>query len=272
MKRKLLTALALIIGVLLNIPLLIMLNASLSTYQDLLKWPIEWFNPPLQWSNYWQILTGDKSIVTALLNSLVVAVVTMLTCVIVAVLAAYSTSRFRYWGRKGFLYIILLMQMFSPVLLASPLYVIFSRMNLLDSRISLMIANSASCLPMTIWLLYSYFKFVPVYLEEAARLDGCSRMESLLYIVLPIAKPGIITAGVFAFISAWGDLVFARTSIISIDNYTMPLALLRFEELYQTRWELQLAASTISMLPIFCLFMLIQNKLGQGLMQTSSKE
>lgn len=272
MKKIINTLLVLLVVIVINIPLIIMINSSLMTYEDLLKWPIDWFQFPLQWQNYWEIIFGERNIIRPIMNSLIVSGVTMIICTIVATFASYAATRFAFLGRKTFLYLVLLMQMFSPVLLSGPLYAIFNNLNLLDTRLSLIIANTASCLPMTIWLLYTYFKAVPGYLEEAARLDGCSRLQSIVHIVVPIALPGIITAGVFAFISAWGDVVFAQMSILSAENNTLPLALIKFEELYQTRWELQLAASTLSVVPIFIIFIFIQNKLGQGLMQTSSKE
>ena len=272
MKKIFKTLLVAGIGLIINIPFLIMINSSLSTYEALLKWPIEWFTQPLQWSNFTEIILGHKNITAPLLNSFIVSLVTMFICTIIAILAAYATVRYKYIGKRLFLFLVLMMQMFSPVLISGPLYVIFSYLGILDTRLSLIIANIAASLPMTIWLLYSYFKMVPIHLEEAARLEGCSRLQAITHIIIPIAFPGIVTAGIFAFISAWGDLIFARMSILSAENYTLSLALLKFEEIYETRWELQLAASTLSVVPIFILFLFIQNKLGHGLMQTGSKE
>lgn len=272
MKKILRTLIIFLIAIVINLPLLIMLNSSLTSYENLLKWPIPWFEWPLRWENYQEILVSNRNIVQPLFNSMLVASITMIIATTVAILAGYASVRFNYKGKRVFLFIVLMMQMFSPVLLSGPLYAIFKQFDLLDTRLSLIIANTAASLPMTIWLLYSYFKSVPAYLEESARLDGCSRLQAILHIIVPIALPGIITAGIFTFISAWGDVVFARMSILSTNLHTLPLALLKFEELYETRWELQLSASMISVFPIFILFMVIQNKLGQGLMKQGSKE
>ena len=266
------TILVALIILLLNIPILVMLNTSLKTYSDVMSWPPTWFDLPLQWSNYWEVLFGDKSIITGLVNSLIVSSSAMVVCVVVAVAAAYAVTRFQFWGKYGFLFAVILTQMFSPVLLSGPLYTIFNRLNLLDTRLSLIIANTASCLPMTLWLLYTYFQQVPIHLEEAAQLDGCNRLQAVWHVVLPVSMPGIVTAGIYAFISAWGDVVFARMSILSPELETIPLALVNFQEIYKTSWELQLAGSTISTIPIFILFMFIQRHLGQGLVQSGSKE
>lgn len=257
---------------LLNLPILVMINTSLKTYSDVMSWPPTWFKLPLQWINYWEVLMGDKSIVTGLMNSLIVSSSAMVICVIVAVAGAYAVTRYQFWGKYGFLFTVILTQMFSPVLLSGPLYAIFNNLNLLNTRLSLIIANTASCLPMTVWLLYTYFQQVPIYLEEAAQLDGCNRGQAVWHVILPVSLPGILTAGIYAFISAWGDIVFARMSIIDRNLETIPLALVNFQEIYKTSWELQLAGSTISTIPIFILFMFIQRHLGKGLVQSGSKE
>lgn len=273
MKNKILkTIIIASIVIIFNIPLLLMVNISLKSYHETLIWPITWFELPLEWQNYLEVTLGDYSILRPLWNSLIVSSVTMLVTTLVSLSTAYTAVRYHFKGKKIFLYIIILLQMFSPVLLSTPLYTVFYQLNLLDTRLSLIIANTASSLPMTIWLLYSYFLKVPWYLEEAAMIDGCSRIQAIRKVMAPIAAPGILTASIFSFISAWGDLVFARTSIVSNSLQTLPLALVNFQELYITQWQLQLAASTISTLPVFFLFLLIQNHLSAGLMSTGNKE
>ncbi|PKY90488.1 carbohydrate ABC transporter permease [Falseniella ignava] len=272
MQRKLRTAIVIFIGILINLPIIIMVISSLSSYSNLLQNPVHSFEWPPMWENYTETLFGEKSIIKPLINSLVVSGVTMVLCTSVAVLASYATTRYPIRFKKGFLYTVLLFQMFSPVLLSGPLYAIFNTLGILDTRLSLIIGNTASCLPMTIWLLYTYLQGIPLYIEEAARMDGCTWYESVFHVLLPMALPGIITASLFAFISAWGDIIFARSSILNMANNTLPLAIIRFEEYNRTRWDLQLAASTISTIPVFVFFMFIQNSIGRGLMQTSSKE
>lgn len=258
--------------IILNIPLLMMVNISLKDYSETLIWPITWFQPPFRWENYYEVTLGEYSIIRPLLNSFIVSFTTMVISTLVSILTAYTSVRYRFYGKRVFLYLIIFLQMFSPVLLSVPLYTLFYRFNLLDTRLSLIIANTASSLPMTIWLLYSYFLKVPWQLEEAAMVDGCSRFQAVKHVIAPIAAPGILTASVFSFIAAWGDLIFARTSIVSDSLQTMPLALVNFQELYITQWQLQLAASTISTLPVFFLFLVIQNHLALGFTNSGNKE
>ncbi len=265
------TLLVLIVVVILNLPILIMLNTSLQTYQQTLEWPPQWFQQPLQWSNYLEVTIGNYSILQPVVNSLIVAFFTMIISTMTALFAAYALSRFDFNGKKVLLYIILMTQMLSPVLLASSMYAIFTRFGILDTRLSLIIANTASSLPMSIWLMFTYLQQIPEYLEEAGRLEGGSRSRVLVEIILPVATPGIITVAIFAFIAAWGDIVFARMSILSADLRPISLALMDFQSLYQTSWELQMAASTLSSLPIFILFMYVQKYLGRGLASTGGK-
>lgn len=265
------TLLVLLLIVLLNFPILIMINTSLQTYYQTLDWPPQWFKFPLQWENYLKVLTGTFSVTQPLINSVIISLATMFICTLVAVFAAYGLSRFDFKGRKWLLYLILVTQMLSPILLANPLYAIFSRLGLIDTLLSLIIANTATSLPMSIWLMYTYLQQVPIYLEESARLDGGSRQRVLLEIVIPTALPGIVTVGIFAFIAAWGDIVFARMSILSKELRPISMALMDFESLYKTSWELQMAASSLSVLPIFILFIYVQKYLGRNLISAGGK-
>lgn len=265
------TLLVALVVLALNLPILVMVNTSLQTYQQTLEWPPQWFTAPFQWSNYAEILWGDYALAKPLINSIIISLATMFISTVTALFAAYALSRFDFTGRRILLYIILMTQMLSSVLLASSLYVIFDIMGILDTRLSLIIANTATSLPMSIWLMYTYLRQIPVYLEEAGRLEGASRGRVILEIILPAAMPGIITVAIFAFISAWGDIVFARMSILTKDLRPISMALMDFEDLYHTRWELQMAASAISSLPIFILFLYIQKYLGAGLANTGGK-
>jgi multiple sugar transport system permease protein len=145
------------------------------------------------------------------------------------------------------------------------MYLIFKQSELLDTRLALIIANTASALPMTVWLLYSYFSQIPVIYEEAAWVDGCSRWQAIRYILLPLSLPGIITAGLFAFITAWGDIVYANALITSPALRTLPQALTDFRDLYKTTWETQMAASMITIIPPLLIFIAIQKHLIRGL-------
>lgn len=252
-------------------PVFVMLNTSLQRYEDIRIWPPAWFQAPLQWKNYFEVIFGDKSIMMAFKNSLFNSITVMFICVSVGSLAAYAVSRFNFIGRKEFLMIIIITQMFSGVVLINAMYIIFKDLNLLNTRLALIIANTTTSLPTTIWLLYSYFSQIPGHYEEAAWVDGSSRFQAIKNIVIPIAAPGIVTAGLFAFLACWGDLMFANAFITSSELRTISQALGDFQELYKTTWETQMAASVITTIPPFIIFSTIQQYLAKGLVSQGVK-
>lgn len=252
-------------------PILIMLNTSLKTYDDIIKWPPKWFGSDLRWINYKVVIIGEKSILPALKNSIIVSISSALICILVGVISAYAVTRYKFKFRKSVMLIMIITQMFSEVILAAPIYMVFRRFNLLDTKIALIIANCAVCLPMSLWLLYSYLSDIPREIEEAAWVDGCSRLQGVKFIVAPLIVPGLITAFLFAFIRAYGDLMFSRTFILSPENRTIAMALTDFQSLYKTTWETQMAASVISMLPTLIIFIFIQKFLIKGIISDSVK-
>lgn len=252
-------------------PILIMLNTSLKTYDDIIKWPPKWFGADLRWINYKVVIIGEKSILPALKNSIIVSISSALICILVGVISAYAVTRYKFKFRKLVMLIMIITQMFSEVILAAPIYMVFRHLNLLDTKIALIIANCAVCLPMSLWLLYSYLSDIPREIEEAAWVDGCSRLQGVKFIVAPLIVPGLITAFLFAFIRAYGDLMFSRTFILSPENRTIAMALTDFQSLYKTTWETQMAASVISMLPTLIIFVFIQKFLIKGIISDSVK-
>jgi len=124
---------------------------------------------------------------------------------------------------------------------------------------------------MSLWLLYSYIKDIPVTLEEAAWMDAATRIEGVRFILAPLILPGLLTTGLFAFIRAYGDLLFARTFILSPENRTVAMALTDYQSLYKTTWETQMAASVITMIPTLIIFIFIQKFLIKGLLGDSIK-
>ena len=252
-------------------PIFIMLNTSLKKYEDITKWPPTWFRAPLEWVNYKTVLIGEKSILPALLTSFYVSTASAIICLLIGILAAYAVARYKFKLRKTVLLIIILTQMFSEVILASPIYIVFKNFGLLDTKLALIIANVAVCLPMSLWLLHSYIKDIPVTLEEAAWIDGATRLEGVRFILAPLILPGLLTTGLFAFIRAYGDLLFARTFILSPENRTVAMALTDYQSLYKTTWETQMAASVITMIPTLIIFIFIQKFLIKGLLGDSIK-
>lgn len=264
------TILLFVVLLILISPLFIMVSTSLKTYSQVTLWPPQLVGFEPQWGNYIEVISGKSSILTQLTNSFIVSSISALLCVVCGTLAAYAVSRFSFKGKNLFLIIILATQMFSSVILVNPLYVIFRDLGLLNTRLALIIANTSISLPMAVWLLYSYISSIPFELEEAALLDGCSRMAAVLHVIAPLMVPGIITAALFTFIMCWGDLIFARTFILDSNLQTASVALTNFRSLYSTSWHTQMAAGVITTLPVFLIFLgiqkyLVKNMMGAGL-------
>lgn len=242
-------------------PVFIMINTSLKTYNEILMWPPKWCQNNLHFENYKNIIIGEKSIVNPMLNSVIISSGTMILCITIGILAVYGVTRFNFKGKTEFLFVIIITQMFSSVILVNPMYIIFRNFNLLDTKLALILSNTATCLPMTIWLLHSYMSKIPLSLEEASMVDGCDRLMSIKKILIPLMYPGIISAGLFAFIVSWGDLVYANAFVLSENQRTISMALTNFQSLYKTTWETQMAASVLSTVPVFVMFIFIQKYL-----------
>ena len=188
-------------------PLVLMVISSVKSYGEVKTWPPTWFPHVIQWSNFTDVWSGSYNLKRGFINSLVVASSTMFICIILGSLTAYALARFEFKGRKTFMFLMLATQMFSPIVFVIPMYQIMRDLHIMNTYLCLIIPNTAFSLPMTIWLLTAYFKSISPHLEEAAMVDGCSRLQAIFKIIIPIAAPGIISAGIFAFIIAWNDLL-----------------------------------------------------------------
>ncbi len=254
------------------LPVFIMISTSLKTYTDITLWPPKWIPDNIQWGNYYEVLVGDKSIGRPFINSLVVSISTSTICVLLGAVAAFSVTRFKFVGREVFLFIIICTQMFSAVILVNPMYVIFRDLGLLNTRFALIASNTASSLPMAVWLLYSYMSAIPIDMEEAAMIDGCSRLKAAIKVLFPLVIPGMITTGLFSFISSWGNIIYVQSFITDSNLRTISIALTDFESLYKTSWETQMAASVVSIIPVFIIFIFIQKHLVKGIISGGVKQ
>lgn len=254
------------------IPFFIMISTSFKTYGEVTRWPPSWIPDVFQFENYTEVWTGEGNIRRALVNSIIVSSSTMAICIVLGSFAAYGVSRFNFKGKKVFLFVIILTQMFSPVVLVGPMYQVIRDLGLLNTYLAIIIPNAAFSLPMTVWLLYGYLDGISPSLEEAAMLDGCTRAQAVTKILMPITAPGLVTSGLFAFIVAWNDLVFARSFVTAPEMRTISVALTSYQSVFGTSWHTMMAASVISVVPVFILFLLIQKHLIKGLASGGVKE
>ena len=262
---------ALIIGLMIA-PFFIMVSTSFKSFEEVTKWPPNWIPEVLKWNNFSEVWRDEGNIKRAFINSLIVSLSTMGLCTVLGTFSAYGVSRFKFKGKKAFLFLVIMSQMFSPVILIGPMYKIIVELGLLNTYLALIIANTAFALPMTVWLLYGYLEGISRNLEEAAMIDGCTRLQAVTKILMPLLAPGIITSGLFAFITAWNDLLFAQTFVTRPEMRTVSVAITSYKSLFQTYWHKMMAASLISVIPVLILFVFIQKYLVKGLAAGGIKE
>ncbi|MFI7002351.1 carbohydrate ABC transporter permease [Nocardia sp. NPDC050175] len=206
------------------------------------------------------------------LNSLLIAAVVVVLSLLLSFLSAVALTRFRFRGRTVLLVMILVAQMVPVEALTIPLFFLMRSIGGtvpalgLNELGSIMLVDLVFSLPLAIWLLRGFVAAVPVELEEAAKLDGASRLRFAWQILLPLVAPGLVSVSVLSFIHAWNDFLFAKTFIISkTENQTLPQAILVFFKPEDTDWGAVMAASTLMTIPALVLFVLVQRKLVSGL-------
>ncbi|MER7506583.1 carbohydrate ABC transporter permease [Nonomuraea pusilla] len=210
-------------------------------------------------------LAENEQLFGYLVNSVVVSVVTAFLSVLVSAYMAYAFSKFRYRGRKSLMHLVLASQLFPQALLLVTLYAVFSATGLLGSYGALILSFTTFTLPLCVWMLKGIFDTVPSTLMEAAAIDGASRWRTLHQIALPLAAPGLVAAGLFAFVRAWNDFIFALT-LTDPDRQTLPPGLVHtYLGEFQTAWPDLMAASFVVSLPVIAAFMFLQRYLVGGL-------
>lgn len=226
---------------------------------------------PTGWriDNYVRLIE-QTSFLKNMLDSLIIAGGTVVVGLIVSVTAAYAFSRFRFPGRKLLMMQFLLINMFPMVLLILPLFILMRRIGILDTHIGLILANATVAIPFAVWMLTSYIAAIPKSLDEAAMTDGCSRLTALRKVVLPLTMPGIISTGIYIFITAWNEYLYALTlGGRNVRPVTVAIQTLIGE--YQIEWGLLAAGAVVGAMPATILFLLVQRRLVGGLTQGAVK-
>lgn len=226
---------------------------------------------PTGWSidNYSRLFR-QTSFLDNMLDSLIIAGGTVVIGLAVSVTAAYSFSRFRFPGRKLVMLQFLLINMFPIVLLILPLFMLMRKAGILDTHFGLILANATVAIPFAVWMLTSYIGAIPKSLDEAAMIDGCSRLTALRRVVLPLTMPGIISTGIYIFITAWNEYLYALTlGGRNVRPVTVAIQTLIGE--YQIEWGLLSAGAVVGAMPATLLFLIVQRRLIGGLTQGAVK-
>jgi multiple sugar transport system permease protein len=204
-------------------------------------------------------------------NSAVVSVITLTICMLIGTLAAYSFSRYRFRGRDQILMLYLVIRMFPVVLMIVPLWIMMRHLGLLNTHVGLALAYTTFLLPICIWMMKGFFDAIPSSLEDAARIDGCTRLSALFRIVLPLARGGLVATAVFIGIAAWNEYLFALMFTNSQQSQTWPVGLALMVGEFQLPWGTLSAGGVISIIPVLILFAIVQQSLIRGLMAGAVK-
>jgi len=255
-------------------PFVWMVISSISPQVELTKRPPHWFPEQPTLRRFKALVFGPEPgrsmpvaterFVNALINSLVVSSTTTLVCIVTGAAAAYALVRFPMPGKQHFLIGMLGAQMLPIVVIIIPLYLLMQTMQLMDTRKGLILLNSGFMLPTVIWIMHSYFQTIPMELEEAALIDGCSRVGTLLRIVMPLSGPGIVAVAAFTFLSSWNEF-FIALIITASQAKTITVIVTEFATQFGIDYGLMTTGGVIGSIPPLILAFLLQRYIVQGL-------
>jgi N,N'-diacetylchitobiose transport system permease protein len=263
---RILTNLAgLVVFVLCVFPVYWMVSTSFLTRREIRSPEPTWHPFGGTLDNYRRLFAGGEFL-TALKMSLLVTVATVTIALLFAFLAAMAVTRFRFRGRKGFVVMLLVIQMIPVEGLFISQYKMLEGVHLLNTVLGLTIVYVASVLPFTIWTLRGFVAGVPYDLEEAALVDGCTRVGAFFRVTLPLLAPGLVATGVFGFIQAWNEFTLALVVMTRDDKKTLPVWLSTFTDVNRgTDWGAVMAGSTLIAVPVVIFFLVVQGRMVSGL-------
>jgi ABC-type glycerol-3-phosphate transport system permease component len=253
------------------VPALWMVSSSLKASTEVFAHPIVWIPKDPQWSNYLKVFQlPGMPFATFIKNTFIVVTIAVTGTVISSALVAYSFARLRWPSRDVWFAILVATMMLPDVIMLIPRFIIFRNLGWLDTLLPLTVPYWFALTPLYVFLMRQFFKTIPVELEEAALIDGASRLRILFQVVLPLSKPVIATVAVFAFLQHYNDYLNPLIYINSMKNWTLPLgiAALNADESFRATWEMLFAASTVMVIPVILLFIIAQRYFVQGITMT----
>jgi multiple sugar transport system permease protein len=243
-------------------PVYWMIANSFETTQQIFQVPVALVPTQLTFESY---LSTWQSQLPHLLTSLVVALGTALLTVMIATPAAHALVHFRFRVTIGIVFVLLLTQMIPTVSLTTPMFLIFNQLGLINNYLGLILADSTYAVPFAVLILRAYMSSLPYELAEAAYVDGAGEWGAFVRIILPLAIPGVVTAGLFAFLFAWGDFIYALTLTTSDAIEPISLSIYRYLGEYNNEWGSAMAVATLASIPAAILLTLFQRYITAGL-------
>ncbi|MFI0844196.1 carbohydrate ABC transporter permease [Mesorhizobium sp. IMUNJ 23232] len=270
LSRPLIVIGSLLVVVVCLFPFWWMALSSVKTLRELYTIPPIWWPEMPTLDNYRKVLF-ESNIPRYFLNSLVISIGATALALVLAVFASYGFARFNFKGKPLLQSFVLVGQLLPTAAIIVPLFVTLRVLGLVNTYWGLILVYMIITLPLSVWMLTSYFKAIPVELEEAAIIDGASRLGCLLRITLPLSLPGIVSVLVYAFVTTWNEFIFALCFATDSSVKTLPIGLAEFSTEFNTDWGAVMAASVVMTLPIALLFLSMQRLFIGGLTAGATK-
>lgn len=244
---------------------------SLKSAADIYAWPLILWPEPFTIENYTRIFQTSRELLRYILNSFIVASTTTLVILSIGGIAAYSLTRLSYRGRGLILLGMLAVSMFPPIALLPSLFDVFLRLGMLNTYPALVLAHAGIYLPTAVWILSSFYRTIPMDLEEAARIDGASTLRIFWSVILPLSTPGLIATGLIVFIMSWNEFPLALVIGSTDAMRTAPVGISLFPGEFSFPWEIISAATILAVLPVVIISAVFQHRIIGGLTAGASK-
>ncbi|CAG0976623.1 L-arabinose transport system permease protein AraQ [Anaerolineae bacterium] len=258
------------VAALMLFPFLWLVSSSLKSQVQIFAYPPEWIpNPPI-WQNYVDAMTF-RPFHIYLRNSIAIASLNVIAVVLTSSLCAYGFARIRFWGREFWFSIVIATLLLPSIVTLVPQFIIFTRLGWIDTILPLTVPIFFGGGAFNIFLLRQFFRTIPEELADAARIDGCSEFGIYWRVMMPLSKPALITVAIFTFLASWNDLIGPLVYLRTPDTSTVAIGLAQFRGALTTRWDLQMAAATVMVLPVVVLFFFAQRYFIKGIVMTGLK-
>ncbi len=258
-------------------PILWMLITSLSIHRNIISVPLRFIPPEVTFQRYLDVLANPQNEIAhafkiAMVNSLIVAGASTAVSLVLGSLASYAFARLRFAFRTGILYLILFTYMVPSVVVVMPLYLLLSRLHMLNSKPTLVLLYLTLSLPFVIWVMQSYFGSLSRTYEESASIEGANRLQVLWHIYLPMARPGIIATAILSFLIAWDEFFFALVFTSTLAAKTIPVAIAEFSGKHYVDYEMIAMGGVIASLPPVLIAIVFQKYIVMGMTSGGIKE
>ena len=240
-----------------------MISTSFKSLREIFVFPPYFFPKDFTLANFDRLFEQTRFL-TYFKNSVFVSTSAVVLTMTIASAGAYSLTRFKFYGREKIASLILFTYMFAPIMIIIPFYVLIRKIGIANTHLALIMAYTAFCLPFSLWLLRAFFQSIPMALEEAALTDGAGRIRAVIYVIFPLALPGIIATGIFTFILAWNDYIFVRILITSDELKTLSVGIADLYNATVIDWGMIMSGGMLITIPVLVFFVFIQRYLIAG--------